>query len=275
MLLVTRPEAQAQRWVAALQREGIVAAALPLIVIADPSDPQRVRDAWHHIGQLRFVMFVSGNAVQRFFALRPQGAIWPEGLCAGATGPGTAQALRDAGLAEPLIVMPERPTSGEEATRYDSEALWARISGEDWRGSRVLVVRGEQGRDWLAAQWRAAGAEVDFVEAYRRLPPAWSAAERGLLAAALAAPQSHRWLFSSSEALGHLATLAGEQVTWSASRALATHERIAAAAQRMGFGEVHLVGPELASVVAAEQALSRADATDLSHTPSVQSAPLP
>ncbi|NLZ41152.1 MAG: uroporphyrinogen-III synthase, partial [Comamonadaceae bacterium] len=131
--------------------------------------------------------------------------------------------------------------------------LWALLCARDWRGRSALVVRGEAGRDWLAETLRAAGAEVAFVAAYRRVAPRWGAAERALYAAALAAPRACVWLFSSSEAVRHLATLAPPPA-WQAARVLATHPRIAEAARAAGFGQVDLVEPRPQAVAQALQA---------------------
>jgi uroporphyrinogen-III synthase len=68
------------------------------------------------------------------------------------------------------------------------------------------------------------------------------------LAQALADPASHCWLFSSSEAVGHLSRLA-PSAHWQASRALVSHPRIAQAARDAGFGRVDLVEPGLEAVV--------------------------
>jgi uroporphyrinogen-III synthase len=77
LVLVTRPAAQARAWVEALQAEGIGAAALPLIHIAPTADGRPVHAAWLSLPAQAFVMFVSANAVEQFFALRPAGAAWP------------------------------------------------------------------------------------------------------------------------------------------------------------------------------------------------------
>jgi len=130
---------------------------------------------------------------------------------------------------------------------FETESLWAVLSALDWRGQRVLVVRGEDGRDWLAETLQTAGAAVSFLAAYRRAAPRPDAAGRSVLAEALARPQDHVWLFSSSEAVGHLGTLAAG-ADWSAARALASHPRIAQAAQRAGFGDVGLVEPQVQAV---------------------------
>ncbi len=112
----------------------------------------------------------------------------------------------------------------------------------------MLVVRGDGGRDWLADRLREQGAEVVFVQAYRRTLPEWSMAQRALLAAALAAPARHCWLLSSSQAVEHLRQLA--QVSdWSSGCAMATHPRIAQTLRSAGFGTVWSVRPTLDAVL--------------------------
>lgn len=250
-VLVTRPAAQAGPWVGSLRALGVDAFALPLIGIEPAADAAPVMAAWATLEQCAFVMFVSANAVAHFMAAGG-GRPWPAGVRAGSTGPGTTAALQGAGVPAALIDAP-----AADAPRLDTEALWARIAGRDWRGRRVLVVRGEAGRDWLADTLRAAGAEVAFVAAYRRLAPEWTAAERAGLASALAAPREHLWLLSSSEAVRHLATLAPPS-QWHAARALATHPRIADTAREVGFGDVQAVAPRPEAVAAAAQAAALA-----------------
>jgi uroporphyrinogen-III synthase len=246
-VIVTRPPAQAAAWVAQLRTQGVAAQALPLIGIAPIDDAAPVHAAWHALPGMALVMFVSANAVEQFFAARPAvpaPAAWPAAVRAGATGPGTAAALREAGVPAAQIVEP-----AADAPRFDSEALWALLAPEDWAGRRVLVVRGEEGRDWFADTLRQRGALVDFVAAYRRLAPVLDAAGRRLVDAALAAPAAHLWLFSSSEAVGHLRSLL-PGADWSAARAVASHPRIVQAAQALGFGQVLLLPPRVEAVAA-------------------------
>lgn len=243
-LIVTRPRAQAEGWVRELQALGQTASALPLIEIASLDDPAPLRQAWLQLDRRALVMFVSANAVLHFFAAAPPGRRWPGGVLAGSTGPGTSAALRAAGVPAALLVQPD---ASEQP--YDSEALWARLAGHDWAGRSVLVVRGEDGRDWLAETLRSRGATVDFVAAYRRRPPALGVGEQHLLQQALQAPHAHLWLFSSSEAVGHLRALA-PAADWSRSAAVASHPRIAQAAQAAGFGRVERALPSAAAVAA-------------------------
>ena len=243
-VIVTRPAAQGQAFVAALRALGVEAVNLPLIGIAPAPDAAAVQAAWGRLPALALVMFVSANAVDHFFAARPPGAGWPAGTLAGSTGPGTSAALRAAGV--PAACLVEPGPSGP----FDTDTLWLQLAARPWTGRQVLVVRGEAGRDWLAEQLRAAGAQVDFVAAYRRLLPSFEGAAGEVLAAALRHPAGHCWHFSSSEAIGHLVA-ACPGTDWVPSRALATHPRIVQAARRHGFGRVDEVGVQPQDVAAA------------------------
>lgn len=146
-----------------------------------------------------------------------------------------------------------------DSVQFDSEALWQRVGTQVRAGDRVLIVRGAEGagepesaggsgRDWLALQLVGVGARVDFVVAYQRQAPVFSAAESEL--AQRAARDGSVWLFSSSQALRHLSRCLPGQ-SWQKARALATHPRIAAVAKELGFGVVCESRPTLSDVVAA------------------------
>lgn len=254
-VIVTRPLREAQGWVRELSAAGLSAVALPLIDIRPVDDPAPLYRAWQQLADYVGVMFVSANAVDGFFASKPPSAL---SFCAGdaiktrawATGPGTAVALRRAGVAPECLDAPP-----SDAPQFDSEALWRLVGMTVHPGQRVLIVRGRDGqhdsavqgvgRDWFAKRVSEAGAAVDFVVSYQRVRPRLDAAQLQL--ARQAAADGSVWLFSSSEALSHLlACLPGQD--WRAARAVATHARIAAAARQAGFGWVQESRPALADI---------------------------
>lgn len=254
--VVTRPADEAATWVRALQQRGIAAVALPLIAVCPVADPQAVQALWARMGSYDAVMFVSAAAAVHAFACRPATADLP--AQAWAPGPATAAALGRCGVPHARIRQP-----ASDAVQWDSESLWRVVGPGVGAGMRVLVVRGADderesmrpagavptggtGREWLTAQLRAAGAQVDHVAAYRRIPPSWDAS-RQQEAAALQGPQV-LWLFSSSHALRNLRALM-PALDWSATQALATHPRIAEAARRAGFGVVWPSRPAVADVI--------------------------
>ncbi|MFC5521431.1 uroporphyrinogen-III synthase [Polaromonas jejuensis] len=272
-VIVTRPAGDAQHWVLQLQRAGFAAEALPLIDIVPASAPaevQALQRAWQTLDSYAACMFVSGQAVVHFFkqykapaqALQAQSAInnvayagpreWPPGLRCMAPGPGTVAALVAVGIPAGQIDAPAL-----DSRQFDSEALWQAIGQRDWQGRRVLMVRGQSvgaggdagstGRDWLARQWAAAGAQVDFVGVYQRRPPSLTDAQ--VQRAHAASTDGSVWLFSSSEAVANLLSLpAMRAMDWSRARAVATHPRILEAVRAAGWGVVVESRPALKDI---------------------------
>ena len=250
-VLVTRPEREAARWTADLRAAGFDAVSLPLIEIATVADPTPLHAAWQQRGRYQALMFVSAAAVAHFFAQAD--GDWPADVRCWATGPGTVAALRRVGIAEPAIDAPPA-----DAPQFDSEALWDRVRDQVVPGAEVLVVRGGDaqgrpaGRDWLGDRIEAAGGRCSRLVAYRRLPPAFDGAQRRLAGDASKPPAV--WLFSSAEAIGNLCR-AMPDTAWREARAVATHWRIAQAAQGVGFGTVRAAQPGLDAVVASIESL--------------------
>lgn len=244
VLLVTRPQPQADQWVDALAAAGWPARALPLLRIEPCGQASVLQAVQEGLRPGDLLMFVSPNAALAYFeALEPAHRHWPSGVLAAATGPGTVMALARSGVPAAAIVAP-----AADAPQFDSEALWALLSQQPWQGRRAWVVRGEGGRDWLSRRLTAAGAQVQALTSYRRLGPDWTTQAVALRDAAQARPLDHAWLFSSSECIQHLCD-GTEPGSWQSSCALATHPRIAETAQAAGFGRVVQTRPELAEVL--------------------------
>lgn len=277
-VIVTRPARECLHWVGQLQRSGFDAEALPLIEIGpvdSPADVQALQHAWDTLDTYAACLFVSGNAVNYFFQQnRPLAQVkpaWaaiknianessaslPLPLRFMAPGPGTAAALISAGVPAEQIDGP-----AADAAQFDSQALWATVGTRDWQGRRVLIVRGQTasglsdepanaaaapGRDWIARQWTAAGAAVDFLRVYVRRPPQLT--PDMLQRARAASGDGSVWLLSSSEAVDNLVAMGG--IDLRGARAVATHPRIAEAARAAGWGVVVESRPQLEDITAA------------------------
>lgn len=249
-LLVTRPQPQADGWVERLVWAGFDAAAVPLLR-TEPAEEAASPMAAALLAQADGAVFVSPAAVSHFFdsadaAARP----WPSSRWAAAPGPGTAERLEAAGVPRACIVQP-----AANAAQFDSETLWQQLQTCVQPGRRVVIIRGEGGRDWLADTLRGAGVVVDFIQAYRRSAPLLALPEQQALDAALQAPSANLWLFSSSEAIGHLQALV-PGADWSHSLALATHPRIEARARTLGCRQVWASRPSFDAVVGAVRAIA-------------------
>lgn len=157
-ILLTRPEGQVEPLAARLREQGAEVSHFPAISITLVS-PAKANLAV--IEQADHVVFVSVNAVR---GLKEALDKYPDVCLAAeiaAIGPATAEALRQAGH-ESVIVAPPP---------HNSEALLSTSHLRDLEHRKVVIVRGQSGREMLAEELRRRGAEVQYLKVYRRDPP--------------------------------------------------------------------------------------------------------
>lgn len=211
-IVVTRPARQAAGFAQKVAALGGVPIVFPAIVILPPQDRAALDAAHAALAQCDFAFFVSANAAE--YGAPPQ---WPSGVVAFAPGPGTAEALAACGVADVRV----------PATTQDSEGLLALPELEDVHGKRIVIFRGEGGRELLADTLRARGARVDCVACYRRAAP--SSGAQGLIDV-LREGRAHALTVTSSEGLDNLWRVLDEEGRDLARRLpwFAPHPRIAA-----------------------------------------------
>ena len=266
-VVVTRPAGDAAALVAALHARGHDVVAMPVIAIEAAADPAALDAAMAALERYAIVVFVSPNAIRR--ALAARAGPWPDDVTIGVMGPGSVDALRTLGIASPAhrVVSP-RVAAVPAEQRYDSEALFDALdaTGGLARGfsGRVLIVRGNGGRAWLAERLRGLGIAVDEVEAYRRVRPAADATARAALVSLAAAGNAATLVVTSSEGVAHLVAIVDEALVrdsgmdtatvrrWLyANPVVAPHARIADRARAAGFTDVTLCAPGDRGIVAA------------------------
>lgn len=220
-VVVTRPARQAGAFVQKLAALGASPVVWPAIVILPPDDPDPLARAHATLDSYDFAVFVSANAVE--FGAPPLGR-WPPRLPAFAPGPGTAEAL--AGVGVPDVRVPEN--------RYDSEGLLALPELLAARGRRVLVFRGESGRELLADTLKRRGADVVTVPCYRRAAPSGGAEA---VVEAIDGGRAHALTLTSSEGVDNLVRAAGPVGSMTLARvpAFAPHPRIVEHARASGL----------------------------------------
>ncbi|QIE22838.1 HemX, putative uroporphyrinogen-III C-methyltransferase [Caballeronia sp. SBC1] len=258
-VVVTRPLGQSAALLALLASAGFESIEFPLIDIGPVADAAPLHAA---LGELyapaplgfALVVFVSPNAIDHAFAALS--SAWPLQIPIGVVGPGSVAALGRQGVASPAYTLIS-PATGATATatqtdpRYDSEALYAAIEAhfgpDGLKDKRVLIVRGDGGREWLADALSAAGAKVEKVAAYRRIVPEPSMRDWERIHALLAG-EPHAWLLTSSEGVRNLEELAREHLTIDETLTLkhaplvTPHPRIAEAARQAGFDRITVSG---------------------------------
>jgi len=253
VVVVTRPRAQADALAQAVAASGRTAVLLPLLEISPVEDAAPLRAALAELDRFALVAFVSPNAIDAAFAHIDA---WPAAVPVAIVGDGSRAALARHGVTGDAFVI----FSPADSAHSDSEHLLQRLDLAAYAGKRVLIVRGDGGRELLADTLRAAGARVEPVAAYRRATPVLTAELATRLRALLAQPND--WIITSSEALRGLAGLV-QAIDDEGSEALLTklmqqrlivpHARIAQTARDLGLEHVRLTGSGDARLLAALQ----------------------
>jgi len=231
-VLVTRPAGQGDALCAAIRERGLCAHHLPLLALEPlPELPAAERSRVLALDEFDHIVFISANAVR--FGMAVIENFWPQlpvGLNWYAVGDGTARALAAFGVTA--------QTPGEDMT---SEGLLALPGLRSCDGERVLLVKGEGGRDALARQLAARGARVETLACYRRVAPALAPGE---FAAALARWDIGMIMISSGEGLANMLTLLGLEETSRLRdvRVLLPSARVAEAAAAAGFRQCRVAG---------------------------------
>lgn len=231
-IVITRPAGQAAHLAQALADLGARPVLFPVLAIFDVEDPRPLQDAAIRLDSFDWAAFVSPNAVEKslgaILALRP----WPAHLRAATVGRSSEEALARFGVTD--VVAPR--------DRFDSEALLELPELQSVAGKRVVIFRGDGGRELLGDTLRQRGAEVEYVTCYRRRKPDSDAA-----------PLLRLWTeghldavtVTSSEGLHNLVDMIGKLgQTWLKKTPLfVPHQRIAGVARAFGCHEVILTGP--------------------------------
>lgn len=233
-IVVTRPAEQAGKLADAIEARGGTAVRFPVLAIFDAADPRPLQDVAGRLDEVDVAVFVSPNAAEKALGAITARRPWPGRVKAAAMGETSARTIARFGVAE--IVTP--------AGRFDSEALLdlPDFQAERIRGRKVVIFRGDSGRETLAEGLRARGAQVEYVECYRRGRPQ---ADTAPLAALLANGELDAITVTSSEGLRNLVEMMGGGVAaqLKATPLFVAHRRIADEAGRLGFREAIVTAP--------------------------------
>lgn len=232
-VLVTRPAHQAEPLAILIEQAGGTAFRFPTIEIAPPIDPEPLLAVLDRLADYDLAVFVSANAVEQTFAwLRVRALAWPAGLPAACVGKATAAALAARGVT--AIAPPHR---------FDSESLLALPALQQVTGKKVVIFRGNGGRELLADALTERGATVTYAECYRRVRPQ---ADAQALIEHWRRGEIHIVVITSTASLHNLFEMLGET-----ARAWLTHTAVvvlseaqARTCRELGFSTEPLVAGE-------------------------------
>lgn len=240
-IIVTRPLHQAQLMQIKLAELGLRPIVFPLFEIEANLDNAALDAALQNLSFFSLVVFVSPNAIDAAFTRLASASLrWPVGLAIGVMGAASRQALLKYGLhAENAVII--SPTNSE---RTDSETLFDELDLVALRGKKVLIVRGDSGREFLAEALMNNQIVVQQVSAYRRVMPDFDQDRQQQLQVLLT--QSCKWIITSSAGLKNLLMwclqldLPDAVVKMQQQHLFVPHFRIAEVARELGFEHVSL-----------------------------------
>jgi uroporphyrinogen-III synthase len=231
-ILVTRPAHQAAHLCELIRAAGGEPVPLPMLVIEPPRDLAAARALIMRLDEFDLAVFVSANAVERGLALIREHGPLPPHIKVATVGERTAAALVQAGV--PVHITAPPP--------FNSEALLTCPELDAVAGRRILIFRGEGGRERLAETLRQRGADVRYAEVYRRAAP-----QADLAGVVDHAGEIAVVVVTSRDGLLNLMGLAeaAGRRDWLLSRRLAViSERVAQQAAALGFSKPVLVAPQ-------------------------------
>lgn len=196
LVVLTRPEGRNEPLAQRLGKLGIESLAMPVLKI----DPAPAIDGLPRPEDYDLIVFVSGNAVSYYFQQLMRAGVqptqWPAHVRVAVVGAATAVAVEQTGLVPArAIVCPHA------ADAQDSESLWKVLQPQTRTMRKALIVRGQDGREWLGGHLENAGIKVDRHTAYLRCPLDWSPSVLQRLRAAAESGRTVICLLTSSHSV--------------------------------------------------------------------------
>ena len=240
-IVVTRPREQVAPLAKAITAAGGAPLPFPLLEILPVADPRALETGVARLAGAALAIFISPNAVDHALPAILAHGPWPAGTVPAAVGQGTVKALAACGVAG--CIAPRE--------RFESEALLALpdLAGERVSGRRVVIFRGDGGRELLAETLRERGALVEYITCYRRAGPAGGVQP---LLEGWRAGRLDALTVSSSEGLRNLLDLLDDEGRAFLARTpvFVPHARIAENARAAGLHEIILTEAADAGILA-------------------------
>ena len=263
-IVVTRPREQATNLAQRIAQAGGRAILFPLLEVSPVLDSQSLHALIARLHEFNLAIFISPNAVRygmeaiitaskftspsqlssynliplanetgvgseagegNVSVLTEQYNALPTTLKIATVGQGSVRALHDYGIKN--VIAPQ--------DCFDSEALLALPELNQIAGWRVVIFRGNGGRELLGDTLKARGAKVEYVTCYQRARPHQDATQ-------LLTANPDAITVTSSEALGYLWDMLDNvaKKRLAAVPLFVPHARIAETAHKLGWGEVVL-----------------------------------
>ena len=161
-VLVTRPRHQSEAFLTLLEQYGMNGVSFPAIDIAENTIDDNAKETLKNLDQYNFAIFISVNSVEfGLKVLKSHKLEFPDNLLVATIGPATAEKLDQHGIS--VDIVPDED--------FNTEGLLNCPEMYDLDGEKIVIFRGEAGREILGKKLEARGAEVVYIDCYKRVVP--------------------------------------------------------------------------------------------------------
>ena len=237
-VILMRPGAANDRLADLLQANGINAWRWPAFTITLPEDEAIVAERFAHLDDVDMVVMASPAAVA---AVAHWVQEWPKHITLATVGEGTAKVIRAAWGDSVPVIYPEG-----DAEFSGSESLFE-ILKKTQIPRRVLIARGQTGREWLSQQLIELGVDVERLACYVRVPIELTPRQIEDLARAVKGPSPIVYITSSDSVatlLHAIRPVAGAREWFLHGSAITIHPRCAERLHEAGFMHVEITGTD-------------------------------
>lgn len=237
-VILMRPGAANDRLADLLEKDGVHAWRWPAYQIVLPEEEALVAERFAHLDDVDMVVLASPAAVA---AVAHWVEKWPAHITLATIGEGTERVIRAAWGDEVRVISPKG-----DAAHSGSEALFE-ILRHSMIPRRVLIARGQTGREWLAQHLIELGADVEKITAYVRVPIELTPQQVDELSHAVSGPSPIIYITSSDSVatLLHAIRPVPEARDWFLQgTALTIHPRCADRLHEAGFARVEITSAD-------------------------------
>lgn len=225
-ILSTRPGGLSADLQKRLHTAGAHALHLPTMEIFPVEDTKAAKRLLGTLVEFDIVIFISRNAVKYACELASHIVDRLSGKIVLAVGSGTFDELKAAGFGK----------LGYTDSNKGSEALLDNdeLQQENVLNKRIMIARGQGGRELLGDELKARGAEIQYVELYRRVRPQH---DSDIVRNLWRVEKPDAVIVTSAEGLGNLLEMTGEeeQKFFLNTRLVVISQRLKDIAKSMGF----------------------------------------
>ncbi len=234
-IVITRPTHQSKELAALISTNNGSSILFPVFEIADPTDTRPLLKQIERLSEFDIAIFISANAVRaamKFIEVSDSDHQLPATTRLAVVGNATAASL--ASFGRPADIFPQN--------KYNSEALLAVEEMINVSGKKIIIFRGDGGRELLANTLRERGATVEYAECYQRIKPD---NDLTLLLLGLKKSKINAIVVMSNKGLQNLWEMVGPEGQSDLQKSLLVviSERTATLAGELGFAKKPMIAP--------------------------------